>query len=164
MLVGAFVLFGQGSLAQLMVGMMICALSIGLYNYVRPYDMWQNNFLQNCCQITIFLTLLGGLIIRAAEAENPGPAGSSGSNAFIGAMLTFATLITTGLLVPVAIMQSVPEPVKDLQIALRTLYRAACGSQLGSIKDLSRDSFALSFGRNSSFSGPPRIGCSWRRM
>lgn len=64
----------------LQVGMLICALSIALYNNVKPYDIWQNNVLQQFCQLNIFLTLLGGLVVRAppplhttSTADTPTP-------------------------------------------------------------------------------------------
>ena len=48
---------------------MISGLFIVLYNHYKPYDAWQNNFLQQVCQLSIFFTLLAALMIRYNDAR-----------------------------------------------------------------------------------------------
>lgn len=155
-LVGAFILFGQGSLEQLLVGMMVCAVSIvrdltttraspcppdpqlmmfwsvlrsrqAVYNNIKPYDTWQNNVLQQFCQFNIFVMLLSGLVLRAMAAESPG-AGFNQTSGFIELMLSVLTLLTTMLTLPAALLDQVPDPRATLLLYLRMCHRALKGT------------------------------------
>lgn len=121
-LVGAFIIFGQGSIEQLLIGMTVCAVSIAVYNNIKPYDTWQNNMLQQVCQFNIFNTLLSGLILRTMQSESPGKGFSEG-NAFIGTVLAVFTILTTMLTIPTAMLDYVPDPFGAARSWRRIGYR-----------------------------------------
>lgn len=41
LLVGAFILLGQGTTLQMVVGMIVCCLCVMIYNNIKPYESWQ---------------------------------------------------------------------------------------------------------------------------
>ena len=125
-LVGALIFFGQGSLEQLLVGMIICALSLALYNNLKPYDTWQNNVLQQVCQFNIFMLFLSGLVLRVMKSESPGT-GFQRTTIFIGVLLSAITLTTTLLTIPSTLLDYFPDPVAQLKLWRRVLHRACKG-------------------------------------
>ena len=61
---GLFVFFKPGSTAQLVLGFLAAVGFLSLYHNVKPYDVRQNNLLQELCQFTLFATLLAALVIQ----------------------------------------------------------------------------------------------------
>jgi hypothetical protein len=66
---GALLVSGLSD-GALHVAVVISGLFIVLYNNCKPYDAWQNNFLQQVCQLSIFFTLLAALMIRYNDARS----------------------------------------------------------------------------------------------
>ena len=68
-MVGVLVFCGQGSLAQLVIGIFATVLFIMLYNYCQPYEADTDDLLQSLCQFSIFLVLLSALAMKFDESE-----------------------------------------------------------------------------------------------
>jgi len=69
-LVGLFIFIERKTVLQLLLGVVISGVFIVVYNIFKPYDAWQNNVLQQVCQLSIFFTLLTALILRYREARD----------------------------------------------------------------------------------------------
>ena len=53
-----------------LVAVVTSGFFIVMYNNFKPYDAWQNNFLQQVCQLSVFFTLLAALMTRYQEARS----------------------------------------------------------------------------------------------
>ena len=79
LLCGLFIFFGSGHAAQHFVGILTCVGFVMIYYNVAPYDVAENNTLQQQCQLTIFLALLAALLIKIddqSQAEEEAAAGA----------------------------------------------------------------------------------------
>ena len=121
-LVGFFILFGQGSLEQMLAGMTVCVASIAIYHNLKPYDTWQNNMLQQVCQFNIFATIMSGLVLRAMRSESPGKGFEDQMN-FIGMLLSLLTVSSTMLTIPAALLDYLPDPMRIIRLWTRIATR-----------------------------------------
>ena len=63
-LVGIPALFTPGSVTQLMLGLLVCFISFGIYTYFKPYARHHDDFLQRVAQVQIFFALLSSLVLQ----------------------------------------------------------------------------------------------------
>jgi len=94
LLVGVFIVFGAGSAVQLAFGLVVCVGFIILYNNMKPYDVWQNDVLQQLAQAMVFVTLLSAVIQRARLVPDPEPFDEGLSDTAMGWILLLLTLLT----------------------------------------------------------------------
>jgi len=94
LLVGVFIVFGAGSAVQLAFGLIVCVAFIILYNNMKPYDVWQNDVLQQMAQANVFVTLLSAVIQRARMVPDPEPLDEDLSDTAMGWILLLLTLLT----------------------------------------------------------------------
>ncbi|KAL3916101.1 MAG: hypothetical protein SGPRY_006963, partial [Prymnesium sp.] len=64
---GIFMLLAQGTSVQLTMGLVVSVFFVVLYNNLKVYDSWQNDMLQQFCQLVVFLTLLGVFVLRLVD-------------------------------------------------------------------------------------------------
>jgi len=69
--VGLFFFFGRGTIEQLIIGLLFCIVCLMIYNNVKPYAAWENDVLQQLCQLNISFTLLVAIVIRFKEQSDP---------------------------------------------------------------------------------------------
>jgi len=86
LLIGLPVFVSPGSSEQLMIGLIICFLSYGMYGAFAPYIDAGDDILAQMAQITIFFSLLAS-IVTSLDPENS----------------TMATLLPALILVPIAL-------------------------------------------------------------
>ena len=66
---GLFMFFAPGSPYQLMGGILAVVLFAVAYNNISPYDILLNDWLQQWCQIVLFITLISVLSLRIFIAQ-----------------------------------------------------------------------------------------------
>jgi len=109
-LVGIFVFFGRGSMVQLTSGILVCMFFIQLYHNLKPYDAWQNDLLQQCCQFAIFCTLLSSIVLMAREAPDPHSLDEVFDQTVLGAILTSMTVLASLMSIPLSFLEIFPDP------------------------------------------------------
>lgn len=70
LVVGVMIFFGRGTIEQLIVGLLFCIVFIMIYNNLKPYAAWENDWLQQACQLNISMTLLIAIIMRVKGEED----------------------------------------------------------------------------------------------
>jgi len=74
--------------------LVVCVGFIILYNNMKPYDVWQNDVLQQLAQAIVFVTLLSAVIQRARLVPDPEPFDEGLSDTAMGWILLLLTLLT----------------------------------------------------------------------
>jgi len=124
LLVGIFIFFGPGSVMQLFVGMIICSLCIVIYNNLKPYDAWQNDMLQQVCQLNIFICLLCGMVIRLSQSLDD----EDYSEEIMGIVLASLTGLTALLILPLTLLEHVEKPTQEVSKVARVFNRMQKGT------------------------------------
>ena len=60
-LIGVPVFFAPGTMPQLILGLLICFISFGLYMMFSPYLEDKHDYVSQICQLQIFFALLSGV-------------------------------------------------------------------------------------------------------
>ena len=63
-LAGVLVVVVEGSVLQLAAGLVVCFISTMAYSAYQPYDKQSDDNLQLFAQLQLFLTLLGGMMLK----------------------------------------------------------------------------------------------------
>ena len=114
-LVGVFIFFSQGSVMQLISGVLVCVLCIILYNNLKPYQAWQNDVLQQFAQLNVFITLLVAIVHRLNINEDP--IGLVDADRVMGLILSVLVCFSAVVAFPLALLEQVDDP---RLLALRT--------------------------------------------
>eukprot|EP00966_Prymnesium_polylepis_P105863 2451342-Prymnesium_polylepis.1 len=93
-LVGLFIFIAYGTVEQLVGGIVTSLVFTVLYNNFKPYDSWENDLLQQVCQLALFFMLLAALMLRYEEAVSTDEAWSPKDDEDLG----WALLIVTSLI------------------------------------------------------------------
>ena len=64
MLVGIPVFLPMGSAAQLIMGLLICFISFGLYASFDPYTNHDDDKLAKACQVSLFFALVSSIALK----------------------------------------------------------------------------------------------------
>ena len=82
-LVGFPVFFVGSSLEQLMLGLIVCFITFGVFMWFKPYRDPSDNMLQMLCQISIFFSLLSKVVLDHPDV-------SDSQSSMLGARLALA--------------------------------------------------------------------------
>jgi len=126
-LVGLLVFFGEGSIVQLTVGLFVCAICLMAYNNVKPYAAWQNDAMQQICQLNIFVTLLSAIVMRVEAEEDP--LQMQYTEVALGYFMIFCTGFTAVLAVPLMLLERVEEPAEESRKYVSRVGKVARGAR-----------------------------------
>lgn len=68
-LIGLPVFFNPGTTPQLVLGLLICFVSFGLYMMYSPYVKEKHDYVSQICQLQIFFALLAGVVLNATPTD-----------------------------------------------------------------------------------------------
>jgi len=83
---GGLVVWGNGTIMQVVASVLICLLSIKMYTYFQPFESRSDNLMQEVAQYQLFFVLFTALLIQATTAEGGGGDGA-------GALLIAVSLV-----------------------------------------------------------------------
>ena len=98
---------------QLTIGVLFTVICIMVYNNLKPYAAWQNDTLQQICQLNIFLTMLVGVAARLHSNEDPIMVRNT--EELMAYILLALTGITTFLAIPMVLLETVADPVHEME-------------------------------------------------
>ncbi|OQR95086.1 hypothetical protein ACHHYP_00443 [Achlya hypogyna] len=100
LLLGVAIVFVDSALAQALLGILVCFLTMSLLLFIKPYKKWTDTLVSSVMQFQLCLTLFLGIVMEAPEAASPGTI----SNVILGTGL--ATVVLTGVLIGKEIIDS----------------------------------------------------------
>lgn len=94
---GFLIFYSPGSLEQIVLSQFLCVICIAVYNNCKPYEINSNDWLQQLCQFSIFVTLLSALVLQVDVDKR--------SSSAISGFLFAATLIPPILVIPMTAIE-----------------------------------------------------------
>ncbi|KAL3918614.1 MAG: hypothetical protein SGPRY_005948, partial [Prymnesium sp.] len=107
-LLGFLIFFEQGSLDQLMIGLLISLAAAMAYVYFLPFKAKADNAMAIICEVSNFVGLVSVLSIRESE-----DAGQAAENSKLGSFLVTAAVLPVILILPLALIQLLMEVGMD---------------------------------------------------
>ncbi|KAL1523434.1 hypothetical protein AB1Y20_018374 [Prymnesium parvum] len=109
---GAFIFIANGTTLQLGLGIVCSVLFVMVYNNLKPYAAWQNDVLQQFCQMSIFLTLVAAILQRYIDLESSSDpsieATSTVQSETTGWLLLSVIFLSVALAILMAIIETRP--------------------------------------------------------
>eukprot|EP00966_Prymnesium_polylepis_P290180 6703308-Prymnesium_polylepis.1 len=148
-----------GTIPQISFGILLATFFLLLYNNLKPYNAWQNDILQELCQLNIFLTLLIALVhivvVAPEVSEKERDTGHTGSDAR-GLVLILLTVLTLLLAVLLAYFEADRKKLNNLLRELVAMLPCATGSSLSFLPCFGREDEGESADREAATDAPDR--------
>ena len=116
LLIGVLLFYRQGTVAQLMVGLLICLGSAMMYSYFQPFKARADNCMAMVCEVSIFASLLSSLVLVHGDE----PLGAADAEAVEG-LLVFLMVFPLAAIAPLTIWQLANEETVS---GVLTLFRS----------------------------------------